>query len=272
MDSIQLAKGKHALQKKGSADCIPVNCETLFDRAVSILCLKEAASSRYRAVAASLSESEPLPGRRFSILLTGAACSSASLSIESLLGQSARLLQHCLTTADGVEYLQTGNLDVLNENDSGNSKSNRMASFLDQQRDTNNAQSYTEIIEPTPSKIIWIALILRYENQDYHFLKRWDIDRQSFGSLVYGIVRPMIASQQEMNTYVGDIWVTLDKTEYLIQDDKADALYDFVCSERDAPGRLGVRVYVYRATNSDGIRIDELSRLAPNDAAYRALR
>ncbi|KIW36647.1 uncharacterized protein PV06_11159 [Exophiala oligosperma] len=249
MDSIQLAKGKHALQKKGSADCIPVNCETLFDRAVSILCLKEAASSRYRAVAASLSESEPLPGRRFSILLTGAACSSASLSIESLLGQSARLLQHCLTTADGVEYLQTGNLDVLNENDSGN-----------------------KIIEPTPSKIIWIALILRYENQDYHFLKRWDIDRQSFGSLVYGIVRPMIASQQEMNTYVGDIWVTLDKTEYLIQDDKADALYDFVCSERDAPGRLGVRVYVYRATNSDGIRIDELSRLAPNDAAYRALR
>lgn len=147
-----------------------------------------------------------------------------------------------------------------------------MASFLDQQLDTNNAQPFIEITEPTPANIIWIALILRYENQDYHFLTPWDIDHQTFPALIHGIVRPMIASQQEMNTYVGDIWVTLDKTEYLIKCDKVDALYDFVCTEREAPGRLGVRVEVYHATKNVGLRIDELSRLAPNDAAYRALR
>lgn len=81
----------------------------------------------------------------------------------------------------------------------------------------------------------------------------------------------MIASQQEMNTYVGDIWIILDKTEYLIKCDKMDALYDFVCTKREISGRLEIHVEIYHTTKNDELHIDKLSRLASNNAAYRTL-
>ncbi|KIW87193.1 uncharacterized protein Z519_12095 [Cladophialophora bantiana CBS 173.52] len=124
-------------EQQSSTDCVLANCETIFDRPVTILCQKEAAFPKYIAVAAGLSEPQPESGRRFSILLSSGACSSASSSVESLLCLSAKLLQRCFTTADGVAYLRTENLDVLDEDGPGHVESNSMASFLDQQLNTN---------------------------------------------------------------------------------------------------------------------------------------
>ena len=108
---------------------------------MTILCLQEATSLKYRAVAATLSESQPESGQNYSILLTGSPCTSASLSIESLLCQSAKLLQRLTTETNGRESLQTGNLSMFNESSQESLELSRSTSLLDP-LDTNRNRSH----------------------------------------------------------------------------------------------------------------------------------
>jgi hypothetical protein len=144
-----------------------VNCETLYKRAVIVLCLKGATSERYRAVAATPSDSQSESGQGYSTLLTGFPHSSASLSIESLLSRSAKLLQHCIIETNGKESLQITNLDAIDENDLEKFKSSKTSSLSDQQLNINRTQSHIETSEPLPTKSVWMAMVVHYNNQNF---------------------------------------------------------------------------------------------------------